>query len=58
MVGEIEGGLGVETRVSTTCCERALRQAWLQGEGCAQELWEEQAAKVQCVCWVEGSPGD
>lgn len=33
----------------------AVTGAWLEGTGCAQELWEkEKPAKVKCVCWVDG----
>lgn len=57
--GETEGRLYAETRASTLCCVHVVREAWLQGKGCAEELWEEeQATKVKCVCWAEGSPDD
>lgn len=57
--GETEGRLYAETRTSTLCCVHVVREAWLQGKGCAEELWEEeQATKVKCVCWAEGSPDD
>lgn len=59
MAGEIKGGLCAETGVSTLCCVCVVRQVWLKGKGCTEELWEKNRMQRLSVCvGQKGSPDD